>query len=66
MIFRTGFFALLTAIFVAGQPDLLLQAALATLALLGIVAIVALLLRGPEAILDQPLGDLVRLQQEPR
>ena len=65
MIFRTGFFATLTAIFVTGQPDLLLQAALATLAGLGILAIVAILIHGPEGLLDRSVTELIRLRREP-
>ena len=66
MISRIGFFATLTAIFVSGQPDLLMLVALATLGLLAVVSFGVVLLRGPEALFDTPLSELSGLRREPR
>ena len=63
MIYRLGYFAALTTIFVLGQADLLMLAALSALPVIGLVSLVAVLLKGPEALLDIPITELGGLRR---
>ena len=64
MIFRAAFFSLFTTALVMGQPDLIVHAALALLAVLGVGALAAVVMAGPAAVLERPVTELVGLRSQ--